>query len=289
MVKNIKNPLVKPFVKWVGGKKQLLDIINLYRPKSFGRYYEPFVGGGSVFMNLQYSKTTINDYNTELINVYEVVRDSVDELLAVLKVHAEKNSQEYFYSLREWDRTGTLEEKNSVERAARFIYLNKTCYNGLFRVNAQGQFNVPYGRYKNPNIVNEEVLRADSKFLNKSTIKILKGDFEHSVKNAKKGDFIYLDPPYAPLVEDTHNFVGYTLNGFGYEEQLRLRDLFIKLDKKGCYVMLSNSSSKIIHELYKDYAETTEIVGATRMVNSKASGRGKVDEVLIMNYNYKTL
>lgn len=289
MVKNIKNPLVKPFVKWVGGKKQLLDIINLYRPKSFGRYYEPFVGGGSVFMNLQYSKTTINDYNTELINVYEVVRDSVDELLAVLKVHAEKNSQEYFYSLREWDRTGILEEKNSVERAARFIYLNKTCYNGLFRVNAQGQFNVPYGRYKNPNIVNEEVLRADSKFLNKSTIKILKGDFEHSVKNAKKGDFIYLDPPYAPLVEDTHNFVGYTLNGFGYEEQLRLRDLFIKLDKKGCYVMLSNSSSKIIHELYKDYAETTEIVGATRMVNSKASGRGKVDEVLIMNYNYKTL
>lgn len=289
MTKNIKNPLVKPFVKWVGGKKQLMEVINLYRPKTFGRYYEPFVGGGSVFMNLQYSKTTINDYNTELINVYEVVRDSVDELLSVLKIHAENNSQEYFYSLREWDRTGVLEKKSSVERAARFIYLNKTCYNGLFRVNAQGQFNVPYGRYKNPNIVNEEVLRADSKFLKKSTIKILKGDFEKSVKNAKKGDFIYLDPPYAPLVEDTHSFVGYTLNGFGYDEQLRLRDLFVKLDKKGCYVMLSNSSSKIIHELYKDYVETTEIVGATRMVNSKASGRGKVDEVLIMNYDYKTL
>ncbi|KSU17469.1 DNA adenine methylase [Lactococcus lactis] len=289
MTKNIKNPLVKPFVKWVGGKKQLMEVINLYRPKTFGRYYEPFVGGGSVFMNLQYSKTTINDYNTELINVYEVVRDSVDELLSILKIHAENNSQEYFYSLREWDRTGVLEKKSSVERAARFIYLNKTCYNGLFRVNAQGQFNVPYGRYKNPNIVNEEVLRADSKFLKKSTIKILKGDFEKSVKSAKKGDFIYLDPPYAPLVEDTHSFVGYTLNGFGYDEQLRLRDLFVKLDKKGCYVMLSNSSSKIIHELYKDYVETTEIVGATRMVNSKASGRGKVDEVLIMNYDYKTL
>ncbi|KSU26948.1 Methyl-directed repair DNA adenine methylase [Lactococcus lactis subsp. lactis] len=289
MTKNIKNPLVKPFVKWVGGKKQLMEVINLYRPKTFGRYYEPFVGGGSVFMNLQYSKTTINDYNTELINVYEVVRDSVDELLSVLKIHAENNSQEYFYSLREWDRTGILEKKSSVERAARFIYLNKTCYNGLFRVNAQGQFNVPYGRYKNPNIVNEEVLRADSKFLKKSTIKILKGDFEKSVKSAKKGDFIYLDPPYAPLVEDTHSFVGYTLNGFGYDEQLRLRDLFVKLDKKGCYVMLSNSSSKIIHELYKDYVDTTEIVGATRMVNSKASGRGKVDEVLIMNYDYKTL
>ncbi len=289
MTKNIKNQLVKPFVKWVGGKKQLIEVINLYRPKTFGRYYEPFVGGGSVFMNLQYSKTTINDYNTELINVYEVVRDSVDELLSVLKIHAENNSQEYFYSLREWDRTGILEKKSSVERAARFIYLNKTCYNGLFRVNAQGQFNVPYGRYKNPNIVNEEVLRADSKFLKKSTIKILKGDFEKSVKSAKKGDFIYLDPPYAPLVEDTHSFVGYTLNGFGYDEQLRLRDLFVKLDKKGCYVMLSNSSSKIIHELYKDYVDTTEIVGATRMVNSKASGRGKVDEVLIMNYDYKTL
>lgn len=180
-------------------------------------------------------------------------------------------------------------KKSSVERADRFIHLNKTCYNGLFRVNAQGQFNVPYGRYKNPNIVNEEVLRADSKFLKKSTIKILKGDFEKSVKSAKKGDFIYLDPPYAPLVEDTHSFVGYTFNGFGYDEQLRLRDLFVKLDKKGCYVMLSNSSSKIIHELYKDYVDTTEIVGATRMVNSKASGRGKVDEVLIMNYDYKTL
>ena len=219
--------------------------------------------------------------------MYEVVRDNVDELLDILKIHADNNSEEYFYSLREWDRTGVLEEKSSVERAGRFIYLNKTCYNGLFRVNAQGQFNVPYGRYKNPNIINEEVLRADSKFLNKSTIKILNGDFEKAVKNAKKGDFVYLDPPYAPLVEDTQNFVGYTLNGFGYEEQVRLRDLFIKLDKKGCYVMLSNSSSKLIHELYKSYAETTEIVGATRMVNSKATGRGKVDEVLIMNYDYK--
>lgn len=287
MAKIIKNPLVKPFVKWVGGKKQLMDYINLYKPKSFGRYYEPFVGGGSVFMSFQHSKTTINDFNSELINVYKVVRDDVDNLIMKLKVHDENNSKEYYYELREWDRTGVLEKKSCTERAARFIYLNKTCYNGLFRVNSQGQFNVPYGKYKNPNIVNEEVLRADSKFLNKSTIKIMNGDFEKAVKNAKKGDFIYLDPPYAPLVEDTHSFVGYTLNGFGYEEQVRLRDLFVKLDKKGCYVMLSNSSSKIIHELYKDYESTTEIVGATRMVNSKSSGRGKVDEVLIMNYNYK--
>ncbi|HAC1821634.1 TPA_asm: Dam family site-specific DNA-(adenine-N6)-methyltransferase, partial [Listeria monocytogenes] len=239
------------------------------------------------FMTFQHPKTTINDFNNELINVYEVVRDNVEILIQELKVHADNNSKEYYYELREWDRTGVMEEKNAIERAARFIYLNKTCYNGLFRVNSQGQFNVPYGQYKNPNIVNEEILRADSKFLKKSTIKIINGDFELAVKNAKKGDFVYFDPPYAPLVEDTQSFVGYTLNGFGYEEQARLRDLFVKLDKKGCYVMLSNSSSKIIHELYTDYAETTEIVGANRMVNSKSSGRGKVDEVLIMNYNYR--
>ncbi|EGP5438707.1 Dam family site-specific DNA-(adenine-N6)-methyltransferase, partial [Enterococcus faecium] len=210
-----------------------------------------------------------------------------DELIQELEKHKENDSKEYFYTLREWDRNGILEEKSNVERASRFIYLNKTCFNGLFRVNSQGQFNVPYGNYKNPNIVNKEVLIADSKFLNKSGIKIMNEDFEKAAKTARKGDFVYFDPPYAPLVEDSQSFVGYTLNGFDYEEQVRLRDLFIELDKKGCFVMLSNSSSKLIHDLYSDYKENTIIIGATRNINSKASGRGKVDEVLIMNYNYK--
>lgn len=285
MSKIIKNPLVKPFVKWAGGKRQLMSEIIKYKPKSYKNYFEPFVGGGSVFMELQNPKTVINDFNTELINAYSSIRDNVDELIADLEKHKLNNSKEYFYELREWDRNGVLETKSNVERASRFIYLNKTCFNGLFRVNSQGQFNVPYGNYKNPNIVNEEVLLADSKFLNRNGIKILHGDFEEAVKDAKREDFIYFDPPYAPL-DDTQNFVGYTLNGFGYAEQERLRDLFVKLDKKGCYVMLSNSYSTIIRDLYKEYSSTTKVIGASRNINSKAEGRGKVNEVLIMNYDY---
>lgn len=287
MNKQTKNPLVKPFVKWAGGKRQLMSEIMKHKPKTYKKFVEPFVGGGSVFMELQNNKTVINDFNSELINTYIVVRDNVDELIEELEKHKENDSKEYFYTLRQWDRNGILEEKSHVERASRFIYLNKTCFNGLFRVNSQNQFNVPYGNYKNPNIVNKEVLIANSKFLNKSGIKIMNGDFEKAAKTARKGDFVYFDPPYAPLVEDSQNFVGYTLNGFSYEEQVRLRNLFIELDKKGCFVMLSNSSSKLIHELYSDYKENTIIIGATRNINSKVSGRGKVDEVLIMNYNHK--
>lgn len=280
-----KNPLIKPFVKWAGGKRQLMPEINKYKPQKYNKLIEPFVGGGAVFMELQNPKTIINDYNTELINTYETVRDEVENLILQLEVHNKNNSKEYFYELREWDRNGTLEQKSAVERAARFIYLNKTCFNGLFRVNSQGQFNVPYGNYKNPNIVNANVLLADSKFLQKPGVQILKGDFENAANKARKGDFIYLDPPYAPL-DDSQNFVGYTLNGFGYKDQVRLRDLFVKLHNKGCYVMLSNSSTKLIHELYDQFKDTTIILGATRNINSKANGRGKVDEVLIMNYDY---
>ncbi|NSN52536.1 DNA adenine methylase, partial [Enterococcus faecalis] len=242
MSKTNRNPLVKPFVKWAGGKRQLMSEIIKYKPQSYKKFVEPFVGGGSVFMELQNPKTVINDYNPELINAYITIRDNLSELVQELEKHKENDSKEYFYELREWDRNGILENKTNVERAARFIYLNKTCFNGLFRVNSQGQFNVPYGNYKNPNIVNREVLIADSKFLNKSGIRILNEDFEKAAKIARKGDFVYFDPPYASL-DDTQNFVGYTLNGFDYKEQERLRDLFIELDKKGCFVMLSNSSS----------------------------------------------
>lgn len=241
-----KNQLVKPFLKWVGGKTQLLEDINRLKPKNIKTYYEPFVGGGSVFLNLQPKKIIINDYNSELINTYNVVKNNVDELINELKVHEENNSKDYFYELREWDRNGALKDKTDVERAGRFIYLNKTCYNGMFRVNSQGQFNVPYGRYKNPNIVNEEIIRADSTFLNKHNVVALNMDFEKAVENAEKGDFVYFDTPYAPIADDSQSFVGYTLNGFGNDEQIRLRDLFLELSNRGVNVMLSNSSTEFM-------------------------------------------
>lgn len=281
-----KNPLVKPFVKWAGGKRQLMPQITKYMPKTFGRYYESFVGGGAVFFELQNNKSTINDFNTELIFAYKAIRDNLDELIDNLKVHEENNSSDYYYQIREWDRNGIIENKSNVERAARFIFLNKTGFNGLFRVNSQNQINTPYGRYKNPAIVNESVLKAVNIFLNKSSIKILNGDFEDTVKGAKRGDFVYFDPPYAPMIEDKQSFVGYTLNGFGTQEQERLRDLVNKLTDKGVYVMVSNSSVPYIHEIYKKYKDTTVVVPASRNINSKGAGRGKVDEVLIMNYSY---
>ena len=280
----IKNPMVKPFLKWAGGKRQLLPEIRKYYPKKIGKYYEPFVGGGAVFFDLQNKNLVINDFNSELINTYKVVKNHVDELIGLLEEHKANNDKEYYYQLRELDRNGKLELMSDVERAARFIYLNKTCFNGLFRVNSQNQFNVPYGNYKNPNIVNEDVLRVDSRYLNSTNIKILNMDFELATKDAKKGDFVYFDPPYAPVTEDKNSFVGYTLNGFNYDEQKRLRDLFVELDNRGCKVMLSNSSVESIHELYENYSDTTEIIKANRAINSKGNGRGKVDEVLIKNY-----
>lgn len=279
-----KNPLVKPFVKWAGGKRQLLPQINENTPKNFKKYYEPFVGGGAVFLDKQLKKVVINDFNSELTNAYQVVKDSSEELLKLLETHSENNSSDYYYEIRAWDRDGTLDTKSEVERAARFIYLNKTGFNGLFRVNSHGQVNVPYGKYKNPAIVNEAVIRAVSKYLQKSDITILNGDYGDALKDVKKNDFVYLDPPYADVTNDKKSFVGYTLNGFGDEEQERLRDVFKALDAKGAYVMMSNSSTPYIHELYKEYNETTKIVKAKRAINSKASGRGAVDEVLIMNY-----
>ena len=279
-----KNPLVKPFVKWAGGKRQLLPQINENTPKNFKKYYEPFVGGGAVFLDKQLKKVVINDFNSELTNAYQVVKDSSEELLKLLETHSENNSSDYYYEIRAWDRDGTLDTKSEVERAARFIYLNKTGFNGLFRVNSHGQVNVPYGKYKNPAIVNEAVIRAVSKYLQKSDITILNGDYGDALKDVKKHDFVYLDPPYADVTNDKKSFVGYTLNGFGDEEQERLRDVFKELDAKGAYVMMSNSSTPYIHELYKEYNETTKIVKAKRAINSKASGRGAVDEVLIMNY-----
>ncbi|MCM3799341.1 DNA adenine methylase [Caldibacillus thermoamylovorans] len=275
-----KSKVIQPFLKWAGGKRQLLPEIRKYVPKRMGTYYEPFLGGAAVLFDLQPKKAVINDINSELINTYLVIKNNVDELIEDLRKH--ENTSDYYYKIRDLDRDKNRFSKLSdVEKASRLIYLNKTCFNGLFRVNSQGQFNVPFGRYKNPNIVNEFVLRAVSHYLNNNEVKILNGDFADAVSSAKKGDFVYLDSPYDP-VSETASFTGYTLGGFSKDEQIRLRDLFVDLDKRGCKVLLSNSATDFIKDLYKDYH--IEIVSATRNINSIATKRGKIDEVLVMNY-----
>jgi len=276
-----KNQLIQPVVKWAGGKRQLLGEIKKRLPKKIGTYtyYEPFLGGGAVLFDLQPKKAIVNDSNPDLINIYLVIRDHVEELIADLAKH--KNKEDYYYRVREMDRTGELEQLTDVQKASRIIFLNKTCYNGLYRVNAQGQFNVPFGKYKNPNIVNDEVLRAVSKYLNENDVKFLNEDFETALKGIKKDSFVYFDPPYYPI-SDSSSFTGYTLDGFGEEDQIRLKEVCDKLNMKGIKFLLSNSSAPFIIDLYKDY--TVEYVKANRSINSVGENRGEVQEILVRNY-----
>lgn len=280
-----KNPLLSPVVKWVGGKRQLLKEILPLIPKDITTYYEPFVGGGAVLFALQPKKAVINDYNEELINVYSVIMSEPDELIKILEIHKEKNNSEYFYKVREIDRTSEYRKLSNIERAARIIYLNKTCYNGLYRVNQAGQFNSPYGRYKNPNIVNLPAVKAMNDYFNKNNITITFGDYKENLRKirAKTKSFVYLDPPYFPL-SSSSSFTGYTDNGFGEEQQVELKNECDKLNKKGIRFLLSNSSCKFIEDLYKsDY--NIKIIKAKRVLNSVGNKRGEVDEVLISNYD----
>ncbi|WP_313165049.1 DNA adenine methylase [Sedimentibacter sp.] len=272
------NVLISPILKWVGGKRQLLAEIMPLINKNCSTYVEPFVGGGAVFFELQPKKAIINDYNDELINVYLTVRDSVDELITELEEHNKNNSEEYFYELRALDRSSEYKEMNNVQKAARIIYLNKTCYNGLYRVNAAGQFNSPYGKYKNPNIVNATTIRAMSNYLKKTQIDIRSGDYRKVLKGLRKGTFVYLDPPYMPI-SSSSSFTGYTDNGFSYEQQVELKKECDKLKAKGILFLQSNSDCPEIRELYKDYEIKT--VQAKRSINSKANKRGEISEVLI--------
>lgn len=274
-----KSRLVQPFVKWAGGKRQLLPSIRRHMPKHFRVYFEPFLGGGAVLFAIQPGQAVVNDVNAELIATYEVIRDAIDELINELTQH--QNAKEYFYALREVDRQPAYQTWSPIQKAARLIFLNKTCFNGLFRVNSRGQFNVPFGDYKNPNIVNEGVLRAVNHYFNTSQIQFLHGDFADAVDQAERGDLVYFDPPYDPL-SPTASFTGYSLDGFGRAEQTRLKTVMDDLTQRGCQVMLSNSSTPFIRDLYRDYRVVT--VEATRAINSDADGRGKVDEVLVMNY-----
>lgn len=279
-MKKNKIVLAAPVLKWVGGKRQLMPEIEKILPKSYTTYYEPFIGGGAVLFELQPNKAVINDINGELINLYNIIKNDVELLIEDLKKH--QNTSEYFYTIRELDRDRIEYEKLSIiEKASRIIYLNKTCFNGLFRVNKAGEFNSPFGKYKNPNIVDEVTLRAVSKYFNKADIKILNGDFEECLKGIRKGAFVYLDPPYDP-VSNSANFTGYDKGGFNRDEQIRLKNLCDKLDKKGVKFLLSNSATEFIKDLYKDY--DIKIVKAKRSINSNGNSRGEVDEVLVRNY-----
>lgn len=269
----------QPFVKWAGGKRQILDDIKKYIPEKFSSYYEPFVGGGAVLFELQPKKAVINDANKHIINVYRVIKNNIDALITDLKKH--KNEEDYYYKIRALDRKDIFQEMSAVEKASRILYLNKTCYNGLFRVNSSGEFNVPFGRYKNPDIVNEGVLRAVHNYLNNNNIRIFNADFEEAMKGMRKEAFVYFDPPYHPI-SDSSYFTGYTLDGFNKKDQIRLKKLCDNLDKRNCRFLLSNSGAEFIQNLYSDYK--IEVVKAKRSINSNANKRGAIKEILVRNY-----
>jgi len=270
----------EPFLKWAGGKGQLLPQYNKFFPQTFNNYLEPFLGGGAVFFHLYSTgkitpdkKVILIDSNEDLINTYKVIQNRVDLLIAHLKSGKYVNEESVYYEIREWTPT------NLVERAARTIYLNKTCYNGLYRVNKKGKFNVPFGRYKNPLICDEKNLKAVNRSL--KGVKLIIGDFSNCLKYADLGDFIYFDPPYQPI-SSTSNFTSYTKDSFGLEDQKRLADVFRELDKRKCKVMLSNSDTSFIRKLYKQFR--IEVVRAKRYINSNPAGRGEVRELVILNY-----
>jgi DNA adenine methylase len=272
----IKIPTI---VKWVGGKKQLIEQFKPFFPRKIDRYFEPFLGGGAVaFYVLKYYKpkfVMLSDINEELINTYNIIKNDVEGIINLLKEYKKKNNKEFYYKIRALNPS----KLTKLERAARFIYLNKTCFNGLYRVNAKGGFNVPMGSYKNPSICPEEDLREISKLLKNVRINIL--PFDKILDYAKENDFIYFDPPYYPL-NRTSSFTSYTKYNFLEKEQEILAEVFKKLDKKGCKVMLSNSDTKFIKNIHKGYK--INIVKAKRMINCDATKRGAINELVITNY-----
>jgi DNA adenine methylase len=268
----------RPFLKWAGGKRQLLDDLKANLPKSFNQYFEPFVGAGALLFELQPRKARISDLNEELINCYQVIKDDPEGLLTEISKH--EHTEAHFYELRNLDRQPDFKELPPPVRAARTIYLNKTCFNGLYRVNRKGHFNVPFGRYSNPTILDESLLASLHSFFNTREIGIYNEDFQAACSFARAGDFIYFDPPYDP-VSLSSSFTGYNFK-FGRDEQERLKDTFVELDERGCKVLLSNSVTDFVKELYSEYH--IREVQASRAINSVASKRGKVSEVLIRNY-----
>lgn len=274
----------KPFVKWAGGKRQLIPILHQNLPESFGTYYEPFLGGGALLFHILTDKNgqkcSISDLNSDLVLAYTTIRDRIDALISSLKSHEknyQKDSKSYYYSVRESN------PRTEVEKTSRLIFLNRTCFNGLYRVNSKGKFNVPLGKYTNPNIVNEENLHAVSSILQTSRISIKCRDFESVLRDAKKGDLVYFDPPYQP-VSSTANFTSYTTKDFTYDDLTRLAELCLKLDSKGCNVLLSNSDSKEVSDIFSKKPWKITRIEANRSINSNSKKRTGHFELLIKNY-----
>ena len=273
----------KPFVKWAGGKRQLITEIDRHIPKEFGTYFEPFLGGGAVLFHLLSNnpemKCTVSDLNSDLVLAYVTIRDKLDDLISSLENHSKnyhKNPDSYYYGIRE------SEPKGQIDKVSRLLFLNRTCFNGLYRVNSKGKFNVPLGRYSNPNIVNEENLTVVSHILRSKKIQIICRDFSVVLSDAKKGDFVYFDPPYQP-VSDTANFTSYTNRDFTYKDLENLVQVSEKLADKGCKVLHSNSNSKEVRELFSKDWKVIE-VSANRSINSNSAKRTGQKELLIKNY-----
>lgn len=288
----VQDPFARPFLKWAGGKRSLLNEILPRIPEISGRYIEPFLGAGAVLLAIPVEIPKLaNDFNSELISVYTSIRDSKEELLHELKKH--RNSQDHFLRVRGWDRRDDYANRTNIEKAARFIYLNKTCFNGLYRVNSKGEFNVPFGHYKKPEIFSREHLNRISDLLNgidvdggkvAPRVRFKSGDYRNLTSQAQKGDFVYLDPPYDPLTS-TSSFVSYQKEGFTRENQLELRDELVRLSRKSIPVLLSNSDTPFIRKIYRESGIfNITSIKVRRAIGASAASRGLVSEVLITNY-----
>jgi DNA adenine methylase len=264
----------RPFLKWVGGKGQLISQYQQFLPAAFLTYYEPFLGGGAIFFHLLPRHSVLTDINPELVNVYCTVRDKVEAVIHQLEIHQRRHSQTYYYDMR------ANPGKTAVEKAARLIYLNKTCYNGLYRENSKGQFNVPMGRYKAPRICHPELLQSVSQALKQAQIEVRPFDTVLNMAQTNQ-DFVYFDPPYHPI-SLTSRFTEYNRYAFNEADQIRLRDTFAQLAARGVKVMLSNSDCPFIRDLYQGFNIHTIL--AARSINSNAEKRGKITEVLVTSY-----
>lgn len=279
----------RPFVKWAGGKGQLLPELSRRLPPRFRRYHEPFAGGAALFFHLYNTGrlqhgAVLSDFNSELVLCYQMVRDRVEDLIAELRRHQEHRlKSQYFLQVRGWDREPGFAQRSPIERAARTLFLNRTCYNGLYRLNNKGQFNAPFGYYKNPQIYDPDNLRAVSRALREARVELCSGDFGAVVEQAEPGDLVYFDPPYVP-VSATASFTHYTGQSFGEEDQRRLAEVFRRLDEKGVAVMLSNSHTPLADTLFSPLAASRSVVHASRKINCDGRKRGSVEELIVCSY-----
>jgi DNA adenine methylase len=269
----------KPFIKWAGGKRQLINELIKSLPTNYNRYFEPFIGGGALFFAIQPENAFISDINPELINLYNAVKNNVDLLIEELRKYNDKNTEEDYYKIRSLDQKPIYKRYNKIKKAARFIYLNKTCYNGLYRTNSNGYFNVPFGFYKNPNIVDEKNLKVCSLLLHNIIIET--STFTAIKNKVERNDLVYFDPPYIP-VSKTSSFTKYYKDDFDVDNQFELKELCDDLDKKGVNFILSNSYSELTLDLYKRY--NIRKIKAIRAINCKSDKRGAITELIITNY-----